>query len=117
MWPYFIVSSAVVPTARSLFAPFSRLRLQEGRILVDGVPLTDLNLRSLHRKTAIVAQDTQLFATRYARKDSTLGMHWYFCTYGISGLRNNSNRVCSLVPLRWLLRRPFRGYCVLLCGL
>eukprot|EP00903_Cladosiphon_okamuranus_P007815 g7561.t1 len=34
-----------------------------GRILVDGVPLTDLNLRSLHRKTAIVAQDTQLFAT------------------------------------------------------
>ncbi|CAB1110551.1 ABC [Ectocarpus sp. CCAP 1310/34] len=34
-----------------------------GQILVDGVPLTDLNLRELHRKTAIVAQDTQLFAT------------------------------------------------------
>ncbi|CAN0403182.1 unnamed protein product, partial [Hapterophycus canaliculatus] len=34
-----------------------------GRILVDGVPLTDVNLRNLHRKTAIVAQDTQLFAT------------------------------------------------------
>eukprot|EP00903_Cladosiphon_okamuranus_P007814 g7560.t1 len=34
-----------------------------GCILIDGVPLTDLNLRSLHRKTAIVAQDTQLFAT------------------------------------------------------
>lgn len=45
---------------------------------MDGVPLTDLNLRSLHRKTAIVAQDTQLFATRYARNDTTLGMHWYF---------------------------------------
>lgn len=39
-------------------------RLQGGRILVDGVPLTELNLRNLHRKTAIVAQDTQLFATR-----------------------------------------------------
>ncbi|CAN0280756.1 unnamed protein product, partial [Scytosiphon promiscuus] len=36
---------------------------QAGRILVDGVPLTDINLRNLHRKTAIVAQDTQLFAT------------------------------------------------------
>lgn len=38
---------------------------QAGRILVDGVPLTDIHLRTLHRKTAIVAQDTQLFATRY----------------------------------------------------
>ncbi|CAN0497770.1 unnamed protein product, partial [Laminaria digitata] len=38
-------------------------RPQAGRILIDGVPLTDIHLRSLHRKTAIVAQDTQLFAT------------------------------------------------------
>jgi ABC-type multidrug transport system fused ATPase/permease subunit len=33
-----------------------------GRILLDGVPLTELNLRSLHQKMALVAQDTQLFA-------------------------------------------------------
>jgi ABC-type multidrug transport system fused ATPase/permease subunit len=33
-----------------------------GRILLDGVPFTDLNLRTLHKNMAIVAQDTQLFA-------------------------------------------------------
>jgi subfamily B ATP-binding cassette protein MsbA len=33
-----------------------------GRILLDGIPYKDLNLRTLHRQMAIVAQDTQLFA-------------------------------------------------------
>lgn len=53
--------------------------MQAGRILVDGVPLTDLNLRNLHRKTAIVAQDTQLFATRYL---STSGRVFAFARQG-----------------------------------
>jgi len=35
---------------------------QQGHILLDGVPLQELNLRSLHEKMAIVAQDTQLFS-------------------------------------------------------
>jgi ABC-type transport system involved in Fe-S cluster assembly fused permease/ATPase subunit len=34
---------------------------QQGRILIDGEPLTDIQLRSFHDQTAIVAQDTQLF--------------------------------------------------------
>lgn len=57
----------------SIPAPLCRIPisyLQGGRILVDGVPLTDINLRSLHRKTAIVAQDTQLFATRYCMREA-----------------------------------------------
>jgi len=33
-----------------------------GRVLLDGVPLPEWNLRSLHRQVALVAQDTQLFA-------------------------------------------------------
>ena len=33
-----------------------------GRLLLDGVPLPEWNLRSLHRHVALVAQDTQLFA-------------------------------------------------------
>jgi len=34
----------------------------KGRLLLDGVPLQDWNLRSFHRQVALVAQDTQLFA-------------------------------------------------------
>eukprot|EP00953_Heterococcus_sp_UTEX-ZZ885_P026059 14118-Heterococcus_DN1.PRE.1 len=34
---------------------------QQGRILIDGQPLTDIQLRSFHDQAAIVAQDTQLF--------------------------------------------------------
>jgi ABC-type Fe3+/spermidine/putrescine transport system ATPase subunit len=34
-----------------------------GSITLDGTPLGDLNLRSLHRHTGLVAQDTQLFGT------------------------------------------------------
>jgi ABC-type multidrug transport system fused ATPase/permease subunit len=34
-----------------------------GRILLDGMDLTTLNLRSVHRQCGLVAQDTQLFAT------------------------------------------------------
>jgi ATP-binding cassette, subfamily B, bacterial len=37
---------------------------QQGRILIDGQPLTDIQLRSFHDQTAIVAQDTQLFGCR-----------------------------------------------------
>lgn len=54
-----IVHVSRVCSMSALFPP------QAGRILVDGVPLPELNLRSLHRQMAIVAQDTQLFATTY----------------------------------------------------
>ncbi len=33
-----------------------------GEILLDGKPLTDINLYALHNQMAVVAQDTQLFA-------------------------------------------------------
>ena len=33
-----------------------------GRLLLDGTPLSEWNLRSLHRQMALVSQDTQLFA-------------------------------------------------------
>ena len=34
-----------------------------GRILLDGRDLKDINLRSLHEMTGLVAQDTQLFGS------------------------------------------------------
>jgi len=45
---------------------------KEGRILLDGVDLRDLNLIDLHRHMAVVAQDTQLFAGSI-RKNITYG--------------------------------------------
>lgn len=35
---------------------------KSGRILLDGTPLTELNLLSLHRCMGLVQQDTQLFS-------------------------------------------------------
>ena len=34
---------------------------QSGRITIDGVPLTDLNLKSFHNVIGFVSQDTKLF--------------------------------------------------------
>lgn len=47
-----------------------------GRIILDGVPYKDLNLRTLHRHMAIVAQDTQLFAGTI-EENITYGMEEY----------------------------------------
>ena len=44
-----------------------------GRILLDGRDLKDINLRSLHEMTGLVAQDTQLFGSE--------------CSHGRLGLR------------------------------
>lgn len=35
----------------------------KGEITLDGTPLSQINLRSLHRHTGLVAQDTQLFGS------------------------------------------------------
>ena len=47
-----------------------------GDIIVDGVPLRQLSLRWFHEHTAVVAQETQLFATTI-EENVTYGVHNY----------------------------------------
>ncbi|CAE8637893.1 unnamed protein product [Polarella glacialis] len=46
---------------------------QQGQVLVQGLPLTDYNLRSFQRRMGVVSQETQIFA-RSVRENLTYGM-------------------------------------------
>ncbi|CAE8626575.1 unnamed protein product [Polarella glacialis] len=48
---------------------------QQGQILIDGVPLTALSLRSLHDLTGFVSQDTKL-SYGSVRENLTYGLPW-----------------------------------------
>ena len=62
--------STVIHMAMRFYDP------HQGRILIDGTPLTELSLESVHRQMALVAQDTQLFA-KSIEENITYGMESY----------------------------------------